>query len=68
MALKYKITAEEHGGLSEGVQELYSEKDGTFVLALDGLEDVSGLKSALEKERLSVKEYKEKVRACRANA
>ncbi|MDR2527942.1 MAG: hypothetical protein LBD04_02845 [Synergistaceae bacterium] len=66
MALKYNITAEEHGKLDEGLKELYSEKDGTFLLRVDGLEDVSGLKSALEKERLSVKEFKDKVKAWEA--
>lgn len=52
--LKFKITADAFGALEEGQQSLYSEKDGEYVLSIDGLpevEDVSGLKSALEKER-----------------
>jgi len=63
MALKYSITTQEHGGLEEHVKGLYTEKDGTFTLAVDGLEDTSGLKSALEKERAAAKEYEKKVKA-----
>lgn len=51
MALKLKITADEHGKLPEGIKELYTAKDDGFVLSVEGIEDTSGLKSALEKER-----------------
>ena len=51
MALKLKVTADEYKKLDEGIKGLYEEKDGGYVLSIDGLEDTSGLKSALEKER-----------------
>ncbi len=57
MALKLKLTAEEWKGLEEGLKGLYEEKDGTYVLSIDGLEDTSGLKSALEKERKARAEF-----------
>lgn len=48
--LKSKLTKAEYDALPEARRELYVEKDGTFVLDAD-IEDVGGLKSALEKER-----------------
>ena len=49
MALKLFLDSLD--GVDEGVKALYTEHDGKFKLAVDGLEDTSGLKSALEKER-----------------
>ena len=49
MALKLFLDSLD--GLDEGLKSLYTEHDGKFKLAVDGLEDTSGLKSALEKER-----------------
>lgn len=49
MPLKYQLDSLD--GLDDGVKELYTEKDGKFVLGVDGLpepEDVSGLKAKLE--------------------
>lgn len=57
MALKLKLTAEEWKGLSEGLRGLYEEKGGEYLLSIEGLEDTSGLKSALEKERKARSEY-----------
>ena len=51
MALKLKVTKAEYDSLDEGIRGLYEEKDGSYQLAVDGIEDTSGLKSALEKER-----------------
>jgi len=51
MALKLKVTKAEYDSLDEGIRGLYEEKDGGYQLAVDGIEDTSGLKSALEKER-----------------
>lgn len=48
--LKTKITKAEFEALPEATRELYIEQNGTFVLDAD-FEDVSGLKSALDKER-----------------
>jgi hypothetical protein len=66
MSLRYSVTAEEHGGLDEGIKGLYTEKDGGFVLSVEGIEDTSGLKSALTKERDLAKEYKKQVAAWEA--
>lgn len=62
MALKLKLTADEHKSLDEGIKGLYEEKDGAFVLGVDGIEDTNGLKSALEKERKARSEYEKTVR------
>ena len=54
MALKAVISKEDHEKLEQGLKSLYAEKDGKFVLELEGAElseNVAGLKSALEKER-----------------
>jgi hypothetical protein len=63
MALKYTVTADEYKGLETGLQGLYSEKDGSYILGVDGLEDTSGLKSALEKERESRREFEKQIKA-----
>lgn len=62
MSLKLKVTADEWGSLDEGIKGLYEEKDGGYVLSIDGLEDTNGLKSALEKERKARSEYEKAVR------
>ena len=62
MALKLRISAEELAGLPEGIRGFYEEKDGGYVLSIDGLEDTNGLKSALEKERKARSEYEKTVR------
>jgi hypothetical protein len=61
MALKLRVktldeVAEEHRGL-------YTEVDGEFVLTVEGLEDTSGLKSALQKERDARKELERKTKS-----
>ena len=62
MALKLRISAEELAGLPEGIRGFYEEKDGAFVLGVDGIEDTSGLKSALEKERKTARELEKLAR------
>ena len=54
MALKLMLETLE--GVDEVTRKLYTEKDGKFMLDVDGLEDTSGLKSALEKERQKARE------------
>lgn len=49
MALK--LTVDSLDGIDEKLHALYVEKDGKFSLAVDGMEDTSGLKEALRKER-----------------
>jgi len=57
MALKKTITAEEHTGLDTAIQSLYTPSADGFTLDVDGgFEDVTGLKSALDKERRVARE------------
>ena len=63
MSLKLKLTADEHNSLDEGLKGLYEEKDGVFVLGVDGIEDTSGLKSALEKERKRARDLEKAAKA-----
>jgi hypothetical protein len=62
MTLKFQLDTLE--GVDDSVKALYVEKDGKFVLGIEGLpqpEDVSGLKSKVE-ELLSEKKAAEKAR------
>jgi hypothetical protein len=60
----YVDTAEE---IPEGFEAHYVEtEDGRFRLDAEGVEDIAGLKSALEKERAARKELKEKLDAATA--
>ena len=56
MALKIEVESLE--GIDEAYQGLYKEKEGKFTLDVEGLPDTTGLKTALEKERKTVKELK----------
>lgn len=60
MALKLSVDSVD--GLEESVRGLYTEKDGKFVLNVEGLEDTSGLKTALQKERRERGELEKKVK------
>jgi len=52
MALKVKVTADEHGALADALKALYTKQaDGSYLLDAEGVEDVSGLKTALSTER-----------------
>lgn len=56
MALKAKIDKDTHAGLPDAIKAEYkpgTEAD-TFILDAEGVEDVSGLKSALGKERANL--------------
>ena len=66
MAIKDTITADEFKGLDEGFKGLYVEKEGGYHLDVEGREDVSGLKSALEKERAAAKTFKEQIKTWEA--
>lgn len=62
MGLKYQLDTLD--GLDDSVKSLYTEKEGKFVLGIEGLpqpEDVSGLKSKVE-ELLGEKKAAEKAR------
>ena len=64
MTLKYEI--ESLDGLDENVQALYAEKDGKYVLDVEGVEStdsVAGLKSAYEKQMENRKEAEKQAKA-----
>lgn len=50
MALKLKITKEAYDKLSDSLKGEYVEKDGEFVLDVDGMEDTGALKRAKDRE------------------
>lgn len=54
--LKYQI--ENLDGVEESLHSFYEQTDSGYRLKVDGVEDVSGLKSALEKERNGNKDAK----------
>ena len=60
MALK--LTLDSLDGLDEAIKAFYVERDGKYTLAVDGLEDTSGLKSALEKERKARREAEQRAK------
>ena len=57
MALKLKINKADWEQLDEGIKGLYEEKGEEFVLSVDGIEDTTGLKTALQKERAEREKY-----------
>jgi len=61
MSLNYMV--ETLDGIDEGIKPLYEQSENGFILKVSGLEDTSGLKSALTKERELNKEYKAKAKA-----
>ena len=54
-----KLTVDTLDGVAEPIRALYEPKDGKFALKVEGIEDTSGLKSALQKEREAAKAAKE---------
>lgn len=56
------LTVESLDGVPEALRGEYTERDGKFHLAVEGLEDTSGLKSALDKERKDRRELEKKVK------
>ena len=46
-----KLSVDSLDGLDDTVKPLYQQKDGKFVLDVEGIEDTSALKGALQKER-----------------
>jgi hypothetical protein len=56
MAIKLEVPTLD--GVDETLAALYKEADGKFVLDVEGLPDTTGLKTALDKERKTVRELK----------
>lgn len=57
-----KLTVDTLDDIPEALHDAYEEKDGKFVLNVEGMEDTSGLKSALEKERKAARELEKRVK------
>jgi hypothetical protein len=61
--LKAVLSEEEHGKLEASEQEFYTKNDkGNYVANVEGVEDVTGLKSALGSEREQNKTNKNQIR------
>lgn len=60
-----KLTVDSIEDVPETLRELYTEKDGKHVLAVEGIEDTSGLKNALEAERKNAREAAKLAKAYR---
>lgn len=58
-----KFSVDSLDDVTEAHRGLYAEKDGKFVLSVEGLEDNSGLKKALETERETRKKYEKEIKA-----
>lgn len=56
-----KLTLDSLDAVDEPLRGLYEEADGKFKLRVEGVEDTSGLRSALEKERKAARELAKKV-------
>ena len=63
MKLKLKLTKAEWDGAEVGIQRLYIEKDGEYVMDIDGLEDTTGLKNALNAERKNREDLAKQLKA-----
>jgi len=61
MALK--LTVDSLDSVPEALRGEYTEKDGKFVLGVDGLEDTTGLKTALQKERAERANFEKQAKA-----
>src|SRR5687768_11237776 len=60
MALKLILDSLEEA--DDAVKGLYVEKDGKFHLDVTGIEDTSGLKSALQKEREAARQERQRAK------
>jgi hypothetical protein len=59
MSLKYKIDADAFGKLEEAQQALYSEKDGDYVLDVEGAEGKQSAKQSAKQNDLPSKRRKQ---------
>lgn len=61
MALKYQVDSLD--GLDDDLKALYTEKDGKFVLDVEGVEDTSGLKESLRASNKEAMERRKQLEA-----
>lgn len=64
--LKLKVNQDAFDALSEDVQGLYAEKDGVYMLQVDGIEDTSALKRAKLRETEKRKQFQSDLEALKA--
>lgn len=57
MPLKATLTKDEHASLDDALKSLYKQSGENFILDAEGVEDVTGLKSALAAERKKAAEF-----------
>jgi hypothetical protein len=57
-----KLNVDSLDGVDEALRPLYVEKDGKFSLAVDGIEDTTGLKNALASERRRASDLEKQVK------
>jgi flagellar biosynthesis GTPase FlhF len=57
-----KLTVDSIESIPEPLRDYYEERDGKFALKVDGVEDTSGLKSALDAERKIKRDLEKKVK------
>jgi hypothetical protein len=62
MTLKAKLSADEHAALDPSLKAFYKQSGDGFLLDAEGVEDVTGLKSALDKERSNRRSESEALR------
>ena len=58
-----KLTVDSLDGLDDSIKGLYVEREGKFHLPVDGIEDTTGLKTALQKERKTAAELEKQTKA-----
>jgi hypothetical protein len=56
------LTVDTLDSVPEALRSEYTEKDGKFVLSVEGMEDTTGLKNALNAERKRAKDFEAKTR------
>ncbi|MBP8310812.1 MAG: hypothetical protein KAY46_26280 [Burkholderiaceae bacterium] len=61
--MSLKLTVDTLDDVPENLRSLYAEADGKFRLAVDGIEDTAGLKSALQKEREAARTAEKQAKA-----
>jgi hypothetical protein len=66
MAMKFRVTKTELEKLAPHYQSEYLEKDGVFVLDIEGGEDTGALKRAKDREKARAKEFEDKLNAAEA--
>jgi hypothetical protein len=68
MALKIKLTAEEHGKLTTELQAAYKQVGDAFVLDAEGIDDITDLTGALDRIKADNKRLRDEAASLRTQA